>query len=317
MSLLKPRLWYKPFEYPLAFELYLKQQHVHWLPEEVSMADDVKDWRVTLSAEEKHLLTQVFRFFVQADVEVSNCYLTNYLGLFKPVEIRMMLTSFANIECVHIHAYSYLLDSLAIPETEYQVFLEYKEMRDKWEYLQQFNMNDNRSIAITLAVFGGFIEGLALFASFILLLNFQRFGKMKGMCQIVAWSIRDETLHTHALAWLFRLFVAETRCLDRSLAEEIRDHCKSVVTHEDAFVDLAFGAGEIKGLTSYEVKRYIRYIADYRLEVLGLEPIFGIGTNPLPWFDEIVSAPEFMNFFDNRVTEYSKGATKGNWDFFD
>ena len=107
----------------------------------------------------------------------------------------MMLSAFSNIETVHIAAYSHLLDTIGMPEIEYQAFLKYKEMKDKFDYMQTFTVNSKYEIAKTLAAFGAFTEGLQLFASFAILLNFPRFGKMKGMGQIISWSVRDETLH--------------------------------------------------------------------------------------------------------------------------
>ena len=83
--------------------------------------------------------------------------------------------------------------------------------------------------------------------------------------------------------------------------------------HEDAFIDLAFEAGEVHGLTPAEVKRYIRFIADRRLIELGLNPLFNVAKNPLPWLDEMLNAIEHTNFFENRATEYSKASTSGTW----
>ena len=176
MSLLSADSTYKPFNYPYAHEAWKKQQQIHWLPEEVPMADDVKDWKSVLSSAEKNLLTQIFRFFTQADIEVNNCYMKHYSRVFKPVEVQMMLASFSNIETIHIHAYSHLLDTLGMPETTYRAFMQYKEMKEKYDYMQQFNVDTKEDIAKTLAVFGAFTEGLQLFASFAMLLNFQRFG---------------------------------------------------------------------------------------------------------------------------------------------
>src|ERR1700752_1582636 len=199
MSLLDAKPIYKPFSYPWAYEAWMTQQRIHWLPEEVPLADDVKDWRNKLSPAEQNLLTQIFRFFTQADVEVNNCYMKHYSRVFKPTEVLMMLSAFSNTETIHIAAYSHLLDTIGMPEVEYQAFMKYKEMKDKYDYMQGFNVESKKDIAKTLAVFGAFTEGLQLFASFAMLLNFQRFGKMKGMGQIVAWSVRDETLHTHSI----------------------------------------------------------------------------------------------------------------------
>ena len=75
---------YKPFRYPWAYEAWLTQQRVHWLPEEVPLADDVKDWHKNLTKAERNLLTQIFRFFTQADVEVNNCYMKRYARCSNP-----------------------------------------------------------------------------------------------------------------------------------------------------------------------------------------------------------------------------------------
>lgn len=178
-QLMTPNPIYKPFRYPWAYEAWLTQQRLHWLPEEVPMSDDVKDWRNRLNASEKHLLTQIFRFFTQADVEVGNCYNKHYSRVFQPTEVQMMLTAFSAMETIHIAAYSHLLDTIGMPESEYSAFLKYKEMKDKYDYMQNFNVDNPTEVARTLAVFGAFTEGLQLFASFAILMNFPRFGKTR------------------------------------------------------------------------------------------------------------------------------------------
>ncbi len=184
---------YKPFRYPWAFELWEAHEAMHWLPKEVPLAEDVKDWATKITEQERNLLTQIFRFFTQQDVVVGGAYLNHYLKVFQPTEVRMMLSGFAARELIHIAAYSHLLDTIGIPEIEYAAFLEYKQMKEKFEYAQKFNTDTPAETAKALAAFSGFMEGLQLFASFAMLLNFPRFNKMKGMGQIVTWSIKDET----------------------------------------------------------------------------------------------------------------------------
>ncbi|MBL4838979.1 MAG: ribonucleotide-diphosphate reductase subunit beta [Kordiimonadaceae bacterium] len=314
-GLLEERHVYKPFRYPWAYEAWLTQQQVHWLPEEVPLAEDVRDWAQKLSAGEKNLLTQIFRFFTQSDIEVNNCYMKQYSQFFKPTEIQMMLAAFSNMETIHIAAYSHLLDTIGMPESEYSAFLKYKEMKDKFDYMQDFDITDIRSAALTLCVFGAFTEGLQLFASFAMLLNFPRFNKMKGMGQIITWSVRDESLHCDSIIKLFNTLISEhPEVWDDSLREEIRQACLTIVIHEDAFIDLSFEMGDIEGLEAEDVKKYIRYIADRRLQQVGLDPEYNIDVNPLPWLDSMLNAVEHTNFFENRATEYSKAATQGSWD---
>jgi ribonucleoside-diphosphate reductase beta chain len=315
MSLLDARPVYKPFQYPWAYDAWLTQQRSHWLPEEVPLADDVKDWHRNMSDAECNLLTQIFRFFTQADVEVNNCYMKHYSQVFKPTEVQMMLSAFSNIETIHISAYSHLLDTLGIPEVEYQAFLKYKAMKDKYDYMQAWGVETPADIAKTLAVFGAFTEGLQLFASFAILLNFPRFNKMKGMGQIVTWSARDESLHTDSIIKLFKTFLEENpQVWTEELQRELYRACDTIVGHEDAFIDLAFEMGGVEGLNGEEVKAYIRYIADRRLTQIGLQPIYKTDKNPLPWLEEMLNGVEHANFFENRATEYSRAATQGSWE---
>ena len=313
-GLLKEKAVYKPFRYPWCYDAWLTQQRIHWLPEEIPLAEDVRDWQKKLTPHEKNLLTQIFRFFTQADVEVNNCYLRHYTTVFKPTEVLMMMTAFASMETIHVAAYSHLLDTIGMPESEYSAFLKYKEMKDKYDYMQNFNVNNKREIAKTVAVFSAFTEGLQLFASFAILLNFPRFNKMKGMGQVVTWSVRDETLHCNSMIKIFNTFCAENPgLLDASLKKEITDACRTIVDHEDAFIDLAFEMGPIEGLTAQQIKDYIRWIANRRLLQLKMDEIYDVKENPLEWIDTMLNGVEHMNFFEGRATEYSKASTKGSW----
>lgn len=312
-GLLTPSRAYKPFRYPWAYDFWKKQQQVHWMPEEVPLGEDCKDWAVKLSDKERNLLTQIFRFFTQSDVEVGANYMENYMPLFKPTEVSMMLSAFSNMETIHIAAYALLLETIGMPDTEFSAFMEYEEMAAKHDYLGQFGCDTEEDIATSMAVFGGFTEGLQLFASFAMLMNFPRFNKMKGMGQIVTWSVRDESLHCEGMIKLFHTFCEETQIMNKDLQERITEACRTVVKLEDKFIDLAFQAGEVEGMTPEDIQQYIRYIADWRLTQLKLQPIFGVKEHPIPWLTEILNGVEHANFFEARATEYSKGATQGDW----
>jgi ribonucleoside-diphosphate reductase beta chain len=279
----------------------------------VPLGEDCRDWAQKLTDHERNLLTQIFRFFTQADVEVQDCYHEKYGRVFKPTEIKMMLTAFSNMETVHIAAYSHLLDTIGMPESEYGAFLEYSELKDKHDYLQNFGVDTDEDIARTLAMFGGFTEGVQLFASFAMLMNFPRFNKMKGMGQIVSWSVRDESLHCEGIIRLFHAFCAERNCLTRAVKDDIADVCQTTIRLEDNFIDLAFEMGTVDGMRPRDIKKYIRYIADWRLGQLGLKPIYMIDEHPLPWLTPLLNGVEHANFFETRATEYSKAATRGQW----
>jgi ribonucleoside-diphosphate reductase beta chain len=218
------------------------------------------------------------------------------------------------METIHIAAYALLLETIGMPDSEFTAFLDYKALRDKHDYMQQFGVDTHADIARTLAMFGGFTEGLQLFASFAMLMNFPRHNKMKGMGQIVSWSVRDESLHCEGITRLYHAFAKETGCVTKAVADDIVDCCRTVVGLEDKFIDLAFEAGEVAGMTPEDIKSYIRFIADWRLRQLGLPEVYQVGKeNPLPWLQSMLSGVEHANFFEARATEYSKAATKGQW----
>jgi ribonucleoside-diphosphate reductase beta chain len=277
------------------------------------MMGDVKDWKSRLTQEEKFFLTNVFRFFTQSDIDVAGGYVTNYLPHFPQPELRMMLSGFAAREALHIAAYSHLIESLGMPDTTYNEFNEYDAMREKHEFFQSKIMN-GASVPVKIAAISAFTEGLSLFSSFIMLLNFPRHGKMKGMGQIVTWSIVDETMHTEGLIKLFRTYVEENKELwNDETKGQIYTVCEKMVELEDKFIDLAFTMGKVEGLRDTEVKEYIRYIADRRLISMGMRGIYKVKKNPLPWVEEMINAPTHTNFFENRATDYAKGALSGDW----
>ena len=319
MSIFERRDYYKPFAYPFAFERYKDAQKMHWLPEEVPLSEDVIDWNQKLTDAERNLLTQLFRFFTQGDVDINCAYLDRYIPAFPHPEVRMMLSAFSTAEANHAHAYSLLLDTIGMPETEYRAFQQFEEMKDKHEYLfaDRVRGSSIKKLALDLAVFSAFGEGMQLFSSFAILMSFQRRGLMKGMSTIVEWSIRDESLHVESMIEMFHTVISEhPEIWTDSFKALIYQACRDMVVLEDNFIDLAFemtDKGKIGDITADDCKRYIRYIADRRLLQLGLKPNYGVSENPFDWLDWIMNAETHTNFFENRATDYAKGALSGNW----
>lgn len=326
MSLLEVRTTYKPLEYPKAMEFWKRHERVHWLKEETDFNSDKHDWDIKLKPGDVNLLSKLFRFFTQSDVDVATGYADKLIPVLgKKPEIKMLLLSNASRECIHIEAYAGVLETVGMPDAEFTAFKNIKQMMDKHNYLDQFDptttdvttLEGKKEIAKALAVYSAFTEGLSLFSSFAILLNYGRTGKMKGMCTVVEWSIRDELMHVESMTWLFRTFIKENpEVWTDDFKRELYQICREIVALEDAFIDECFReAGDIEGLTAQEVKQYIRFIADRRLADLGLKENFGIKENPLPWMEWML-ANTHGNFFETRVTEYEKG-TDNDWDEVD
>lgn len=314
LKLTDERSYFKPFRYPEFYNYWLMHEQMHWIHLEIPLNEDTKEWNQKLTKSEQNLLTHIFRFFTQGDIDVAGGYVKNYLPFFPQPEVRMMLSGFAAREALHIAAYSHLIETLGMPETVYNEFLQYNAMAEKHKFFEQFSNLDEDNIAQQIAAFSAFTEGLQLFSSFIMLLNFPRNGKMKGMGQIISWSLADESLHCEAMIKLFRTFIEENKHIwNDKLKGEIYSIATKMVELEDKFIDLAFEMGPLEKLTADDVKKYIRYIADRRLISLGLKGIFKVKKNPLLWVEEMINAPIHGNFFENRVTDYAKGALSGSW----
>ena len=311
MSLLKTSETYKPFKYPWAVELSKKHEEIHWIEDEAELSEDVQDWKTKLTDSEKEFITHVLRLFTQSDVQVGENYHELLIPKFKNNEVRNMLSSFAAREAVHQRAYALLNDTLGLPDEDFHKFLEYKEMADKIDFMKEGETNSHTGLALALAQ-SVFNEGMSVFASFVMLLNFQRFGKMKGMATIVEWSIRDETIHVQGNSKLFREFCEEhPRIVNDELKSKIYSMAENAVKLEEKFIQLAFKGNEVQGLTKKEVRDYIRHIADRRLLQLGLKPLFNQKKNPLPWLDWVLNGASHDNFFEKRVTEYSVAGMEG------
>ena len=306
---------YKPFHYPWAVQITTRHEKAHWIEDELDLSEDVSDWKGgKITPTEKEYITNILRLFTQSDVAVGQNYYDQFIPKFKNNEVRNMLGSFAAREGIHQRAYALLNETLGLPDSEYHAFLEYSEMADKIEYMRKADVNTLRGLGLSLAK-SVFNEGVALFASFVMLLNFQRFGKMKGMGKVVEWSIRDESIHVEGNSKLFKTFCKEhSRVVDDSFKKEIYEMSKDIVDLEDKFIDLAYEMGEIDGLQKSEVKEYIRYITDRRLLQLGMKTNFKVKDNPLPWLEWVLNGADHTNFFENRVTEYEVAGLQGNWD---
>ena len=314
MSVLEANTTYKPFKYPWAVEAAVDHEKLHWGEWEAKLQDDVVQWQTgKLSKEEKYHITSILRLFTQSDVAVGTNYIEHYLPSFKNNEVRAMLGSFANREFVHQRSYALLNDTLGLPEEEFASFLDYEAMADKIKFMQDINTKTKAGLAKAVAR-SAINEGMSLFSAFVMLINYTRFGKMKGMGEIVKWSIRDETLHAEGMTKLFRTYCEENpKIVTDQFKKDIYQLVRDAVKLEDKVIDLAYEMGELEGLTADEVKKYIRYIADRRLIQLGLKGNYKVKENPLPWLEPLIGTSSFDNFFETTVTEYNADGMEGDW----
>lgn len=312
MSLTNYSEVYSP-NYHSLVEITQKHEKIHWHEHEAKLNTDVEQWQQgKISEPEKDLVKNILRLFTQSDLNVGQGYYDKLIPVIKNNEARNMLGSFAAREGTHQRAYALLSDTLGFGKDFYWEFLEYHEMKEKHEFMVESIGKGAGDFAKYLAK-QTLIEGVGLFASFAILLNFDRLGKLPGMCDVVRWSMADESVHVEGNSMLFRLFLEEhPRIVNDEFKREVYDCARNLVTLEDSFIDKAFSLGGVSNLTTAEVKAYMRYVTDYRLIQLGFKPNWDIEVNPLSWIDTLMGKT-FGNFFEREIVEYAKANLTGNY----
>ena len=317
MSLLKERVVYKPFEYPKAYDYWLKQQQAHWLHTEVPMSQDVTDWKSNLKDHEKNVIGGILKGFAQTETIVNDYWSTLVTKWFRKPEVIAMAVTFGCFETIHAEAYSLLNEELGLDD--FSEFLEDEATMAKIENLM--NVRDNHDgtpdwhqRAVSLAVFSAFTEGVNLFSSFAVLLSFKMRNLLKGVGQIVEWSVRDESLHSEAGCWLFRTLMKEhPEFKTDKLVKEIEESAHLALKLEFDFIDKIFEMGDLENLTKEELKNFIKHRVNTKMADLGLSPIVPAeeidkgALKTMKWFDAVIAGKQHTDFFANRVTNYSKG----------
>jgi len=311
MSILTPRATYSPFEYPQAYTYWELQQQSHWLHSEIAMASDINDWKMNLSENERNVIGQILKGFTQSEVFIQEYWSSHVSKWFKKPEIQMMSAAFASMESIHAVGYAYLNQSLGLED--FSAFLHEPTAKAKIDRLMAPKGKSKEDIAKSLAIFSAFNEGVSLFSSFAILLNFSRFNKMKGLGQIIAFSIKDESLHSEAGCWLFRTLIQEyPAILTDDLKKTIYEAARTTVELEDNFIDKVFELGDVEGLTAKDMKAFIRHRANTKLEDIGMKKnwktIDKEALQRMDWFSILSGGVSHADFFASRVSDYSKGS---------
>ena len=319
-KLIQPRIVYKPFEYPEAYDYWLKQQQAHWLHTEVPMMSDLNDWKQNLTATEKNIVGSILKGFAQTETIVNDYWSGLVTKWFRKPEVIMMATTFGAFETIHAEAYSLLNETLGLDD--FSEFLEDEATMAKIETLMAIRdsfgeENDWHEIAKSLAIFSAFTEGVNLFSSFAVLLSFKMKNKLKGIGQIVEWSIRDESMHSEAGCWLFRTLIKENPQLKtKELEAAINEAALLSLKLELDFINKVYELGDLEQCNKYDLQNFIKNRVNTKLGDLGYKPIIMdvdmTAVERMKWFDHLSAGKQHTDFFANRVTNYSKGHME--WD---
>ncbi len=309
------RIIYKPFEYQDAADYWLKQQQAHWLHTEVPMMSDITDWKQNLNETEKNIIGSILKGFAQTETVVNDYWSGLVTKWFRKPEIIMMATTFGAFETIHAEAYSLLNETLGLDN--FSEFLEDESTMAKIENLMKTrdsfsDETDWHEVAKSLAIFSAFTEGVNLFSSFAVLLSFKMRNKLKGVGQIVEWSIRDESLHSEAGCWLFRTLINENPDLKTpELEAAINEAALLSLKLELDFINKCYELGDLEGCSRYDLEHFIKNRINTKLGDLGYPGIITdidmTAVDRMKWFDALSAGKQHTDFFASRVTNYSKG----------
>ena len=311
MGLFDERVAYKPFEYPEYYtEGWLKQAQAFWLHTEIPMSGDVKDWNESLTAKEKHLVGNILLGFAQTECAVSDYWTQKVVSWFPKHEIQQMAMMFGSQETIHAVAYSYLNETLKLED--YEAFLHEPATAERFDNLVAYSGKSTVGIAKSLAVFSAFAEGVSLYSAFAVLYSFQLRNLLKGIGQQMKWSVRDESLHSKMGCQLFRHMCQEDESLLESCREDILLAAKTMLVLEENYIDKMFEMGDIEGISSNDLKEFIKKRTNEKLAELGyidLGSYFAYdeeAAGNLDWFYHLTGGHTHTDFFAIRSTDYSK-----------
>ncbi len=312
-----------PIRHKFAWDAYHVGNANHWLPTEINMQNDVEQWRSNnvLTPEERHAFKTVLGFFTTADsIAANNIVIATYPHITSP-EIRMFLLRQGYEEAIHTHAYQHIVQTLALDEGEiFNMYREVESIYNKDAFILSFNEGvfdknfktgtpeADQKFLENMIIFSLVMEGIFFYSAFAVILGFQRQNKLPGSAEQIQYIMRDESAHLQFGINLINGIKEENPHL---WTPDFQAHIVKLIRHavelEYTFASTVFPTG-IFGLTADGFRAYIEYIADKRLNSIGLPSQYN-NQNPFPWMSEAIDLRKEKNFFETRVVEYQTGGS--------
>lgn len=301
-------------KYTWASDWYRQAMNNFWIPEEINMSQDLKDYKI-LTEDERIAYDKILSFLIFLDsLQMEN--LGNVNNYITASEVNLCLTIQAFQEAIHSQSYSYILDTICPPDKRNEILYQWKDdpillSRNKFigDLYNEFLENPIPQNLLKTLMANYILEGIYFYSGFMFFYNLERNSKMPGSVQEIRYINRDENTHL----WLFRNIInelrkEETQLFTDTVIEELRDMLRIGVENEIAWGVYVIG-DKIQGLNKKVISEYIKYLGDLRLKDLGMSPLYNIKENPLPWVDLYADANSVKtDFFEAKSTAYAKSA---------
>jgi ribonucleoside-diphosphate reductase beta chain len=312
-----------PLRYQWAYTLYRKMKANHWEPEDIPMQRDIEQWRsdMALTDIDRWIIRMGIGYFSAAEGIVGDNVMHVVRELVTASELKLVLGRHAHEENIHADSLLYMVSSLGINPHECEAMFDGIEtIVAKNEFVTRASQALRRDLDMTtlenmqlmaknIFVFGQCMEGTQFYGLFGMVLSLYRQGKFPGIGMMFRYTLRDESNHIELFRNLFLDLIDENpEIWTPAFRAELLNLMREAVALEKAFIRDCLPVAGL-GLSSEEFEAYIDYVADRRLEGVGLDALNpGIG-NPLPWLAELMDIKKEQNFFEGRVTEYQKSSS--------
>ncbi len=310
-----------PLKYQWAYDLYRDMKANHWEPEDVPMQKDCEHWRSDeISDIERWIIKMGIGYFSGAEGIVGDNIIHVVRELVTAPELKLVLGRHAHEENIHADSLVYMISSLGINPHECESILEgIPTVQKKTDFVSSNSRAMRRDVDLTqtsakqdlaknIFLFGQCMEGTQFYGLFGMVLSLYRQNKFPGIGQMFRYTLRDESNHIELLRNLLMDLVEENPDIwTQSFRDELTQLMVEAVNLEKEFINDCLPVNAV-GLSAEEFTQYIDYIADRRLEGVGL-PLLNPGVrNPFPWLAEMMDIKKEQNFFEGRVTEYQKSS---------
>lgn len=310
-----------PLKYTWAYDLYKKMKANHWEPEDIPMNKDIAQWKSNdINDIDRWIVKMAVGYFSAAEGIVGDNIIHVVREIVTASELKLVLGRHAHEENIHADSLLYMLSSLGIDPYECEaMFVDIESIKKKNEFVTQFSKTLRRDLDYTITenkqaltknmfIYGLVMEGTQFYGLFGMILALYRQGKFPGIGQMIRYTMRDESNHIELFRMLILELIKENPDVwTKSFQEELIELMRIAVNLEQDFIDDCLPYPTI-GLKKEEFKEYIEYIANRRLESIGLPKIYTNAKNTLPWLSELMDIRKEQNFFEGRVTEYRKAS---------
>ena len=310
-----------PLRYPWAYAHAQQGKRNTWFPEEIPLADDVRDFKDRLTDEERRAVELLLGFFNPMESLVAHNLILSVYPVLTAPEIRLYLARQVWEEANHTMAFEYVLKTL--PVDRERVFSAHRDVpavqaKERFEkeltrqWLAKLDVRTDegkRALVRNLVGYYIILEGVFFYAGFLFFYSFRRRNLLRGLASMIDWVLKDESLHlSFGIHLITTLLEEHPHLMTKAFAQELEGLVLRAVELEREY-NRALLPRPILGVSAELLNTYVEYVTDRRLEELGLGARFG-SPNPAKWMATEVDVPEIVNFFEATNTAYEVAASR-------